>query len=222
MARDLPRKTGETVSYDESRYLPLVRSISQEIWGSLGATPDLDQVIEYGMDGLREAIFRFQSRHGTTFQMFAQYCIRASIYRGLLRSGGATIRPPLAFRSLINELMQFHSGSAEGIVKRSIVAETNELKHIIQLMIPVWLLCKDAGGQLQAQSKMLLDSALVALEESERQLIQYCYYKKLPADGAAEKLRIPKPSFLRIHWKLLERIHVSLTSKFAEKSADKL
>ncbi len=90
-------------------------------------------------------------------------------------------------------------------LKRTLGAEAGDLKALLQDMVPVCLLSMEAVERLlsdgnstspeedllEKQTREQLQSALGALEERERLLIQYYYYEDMTLDDAAKKLRFP-------------------------------
>ena len=217
------------LSPEAARYMPLVRSIAQSVRKKLPSHIELDDLIGYGSIGLMEAIRSFRTGQGTTFKTFAFYRIRGAMYDGLRKIGWLS-RSAYAehkFRQKANEFLQTHSGSAEGIVKRTLEAETSEVKQVLQDLVPVCLLSMEAVDRiasadnsdtpetelLESQTKESLKKAVSRLEERERLLVQYYYFDDLTLDEAAEKLEISKSWASRLHFRVLSKIKASLTGE---------
>lgn len=217
------------LSPEAVRYLPLVKSIALQVKAKLPASIELDDLVGYGCIGLMEAVRSFKTGQGTSFKTFAYYRIRGAMYDGLRKIGWLS-RSAYAehkFRQKANDLMQSHVGSAENAMKRSLEAESGDLKALLQDMVPVCLLSMEAVERLladrnadspeqnllQKQTRNALQSALEGLEERERLLIQYYYFEDMTLDDAAKKLEISKSWASRLHLKVLTRIKEILTSK---------
>lgn len=217
------------LSPEAVRYLPLVRSIALQVKAKLPAHIELEDLIGYGSIGLMEAVRSFKTGQGTTFKTFAYYRIRGAMYDGLRKIGWLS-RSAYAehkFRQKTNDLMQSHTVSAENAMKRTLGAEAGDLKALLQDMVPVCLLSMEAVERLlsdgnstspeedllEKQTREQLQSALGALEERERLLIQYYYFEDMTLDDAAKKLEISKSWASRLHLKVLTRIKDFLATK---------
>ena len=175
----------------EERYVPLVKMLAEQIKRKLKINMPLEDTVAAGKEGLRIALSQFSTRHGTTFRMFAQYQIRSAIYKEVSSKAEVDIRLLMN----VNELMRFRSESAESAGKRSVNGEATELKKIIQCLAAVWLL--EHRGELSPHSAKALQAALAELEEHEREILD------------APVLQ------LRKCWKIMEKIRLSLTRKYA-------
>jgi RNA polymerase sigma factor for flagellar operon FliA len=217
------------LSPEAQRYLPLVKSIALQIKKKLPSHIELDDLMGYGSIGLMEALRTFRTGQGTTFKTFAYYRIRGAIYDGLRKIGWLS-RSAYAehkFRQKANELLQSHSISSEGIVKRSLAAEAAELKEVLQDLVPVCLLSMDTVDRLisdnpgpspeeqllEKQTKDALAEAMNGLDERERLLIQYYYFEDMTLDESARKLDISKSWASRLHFKVLSKIRAAISER---------
>ncbi|PWT88525.1 MAG: hypothetical protein C5B54_10495 [Acidobacteria bacterium] len=215
------------LSPEAQRYLPLVKSIALQVKKKLPSHIELDDLMGYGSIGLMEAVKTFRTGHGTTFKTFAYYRIRGAIYDGLRKIGWLS-RSAYAehkFRQKANELLQSHSSSSEGVVKRSLPAEAAEMKQVLDDLVPVCLLSMETVDRLlstedsespeeqllEKQTRDNLENAIGELDERERLLIQYYYFDDMTLDDAAQKLEISKSWASRLHFKVLAKMKVALT-----------
>ena len=215
------------LSPEAQRYIPLVRSIALQVKKKLPSHIELEDLIGYGSIGLMEALKSFRTGHGTTFKTFAYYRIRGAIYDGLRKIGWLS-RSAYAehkFRQKANELLQSHSSSSEGMVKRTLGAEAAEMKQVLEDLVPVCLLSMETVDRLltanedespeeqllEKRTKDSLAAVLAGLDEREKLLIQYYYFEDMTLDDAAEKLDISKSWASRLHFKVLAKMKLALT-----------
>ena len=199
-------------SNDETRFLPLVKSIVSQTQQELVSNLTIEQLMPHGMNGLTEGLVQYRSRQGLTQRAYLSYRIRAGIYSGLSTHDWPSeeARAQYLFLKKTNELLLNFHLSAEGTTKRSIQAEETEVVDLLKLMTIVALL---SGNQL---CPMELEDSLQTLEPRERDLIELYYKQDLNLIQVAEKLKVSLAAAFRSHWRTLEKLAVLLPSKFAE------
>lgn len=60
-------------------YLPLVRQVVQQVQGTLPASVEFDEIMSWGIDGLLDAVRKFDASRGTKFRPYARIRIRGAI-----------------------------------------------------------------------------------------------------------------------------------------------
>lgn len=209
---------------DVLRYLPLVRAITSQLQKNLAPDVDLEKMVEWGQHGLMEALNDFQKRQGMTFQAFAFYRIRGSVYKGLRNTVWPSIssHSDYLFRDKTNQLLQWYGASSEGSVKRTLEAEVEELEQICQHLIVVSLLCRETALRL-ASSKTLNHNSGIAkntrhallfslsiLEERDLLFIQKYYFECHSMYEIASKLNLSISMAQRTHLRILSLLRESL------------
>jgi RNA polymerase sigma factor for flagellar operon FliA len=67
-------------------HIPFVRSIARKLREQVPMV-EFDDLVGFGMQGLIEAAFRFDDRHGVAFTTFAYYRVRGAMFDGLRSMG---------------------------------------------------------------------------------------------------------------------------------------
>ncbi len=68
------------VAEEEVRvHLPLVRQVVQQVQGALPASVEFDEIMSWGIDGLLDAVRKYDASKGTHFQTYARIRIRGAI-----------------------------------------------------------------------------------------------------------------------------------------------
>ena len=64
---------------DLAAYLPLVRQVVHQVQGTLPASVEFDEIMSWGIDGLLDAVRKFDASRGTKFRPYARIRIRGAI-----------------------------------------------------------------------------------------------------------------------------------------------
>ena len=205
-------KNQMTTTSDESRFLPLVKSIVSQTQRELVSNLTVEQLMPHGMSGLSEGLVQYRSRQGLTQRAYLSYRIRARIYSELSKYEWPSeeARAHYLFLKKTNELLLNFHLSAEGATKRSIQAEETEVLDLLRLMTIVALL---SGNQL---CPIELEDSIQKLESTERDFIELYYGQDLDLIQVSERLKVSLSAAFRSHWRTLDKLAILLPSKFAE------
>ncbi len=214
------------ITPDTQRYLPVVRTIAIQLQKNLAPGLDLEKMVEWGRHGLIQALNDFQKRQGMTFQAFAFYRIRGSIYNGLhnIVWPSMTVHAEYLFREKANQLLQWYSTSSEGSVKRTLEAEVEELDQICRHLMIVSLLCLESAGRsavlnhtmsqesiMAENTRQTLLSSLSVLEDRDLLLIQKYYFEGHSMQEVASRLNLSLSLAQRAHLRILTVLKESLS-----------
>lgn len=74
-------KAGDAAAREQIivHYLPVVRRVSGKQWRSLPSHIELDDVVQYGTEGLLRAVKTYDPEQGTPFETYSQHAIRGVI-----------------------------------------------------------------------------------------------------------------------------------------------
>jgi RNA polymerase sigma factor FliA len=211
------------------KYVPLVRSIAQQIRQRLRLNLEMDELVQEGQIGLMEAASRFDSNLGVAFKTFAYYRIRGAIYDSLRKMDVITRRKnsKLMFEAAANEFIAGEAVRAPTEARRpTLKDETEEIAGLISGLVPVYILTSDAMDRFQEeapgsaqdqqialkQEKAELKKAMQTLPQKERDLLKFHYYEDMTLEQAASKLGLSKSWASRLHAKAILKLQEKFKS----------
>jgi RNA polymerase sigma-B factor len=216
-------------------YEALVRSLTRKFSKGREYDEDLFQV---GMVGLLAALKRYDQEFGKSFESFAIPTIVGEIKRFIrdktwsvhvprrikelgpkIKSAVEALTVELQRSPLVHELAEYLGVSEEEVL------ETMEMSKSYQaLSVDRSLEADREGGEVtlldlvgnidsgyeEADKKLLIEKALNVLEERERQIIVYTYYKNYSQKETGEKLSMSQMHVSRLQRRALEKLRESL------------
>jgi len=189
--------------------------------------PDLERKDIQGWAelGLVEAANSFDRSRGVQFKTFAYYRIKGAIYDGLRKMGWYSkgLYQQLRFEMHANEYLQ--DVSSEGLRGASASGELHDLKEVTGNLISCYMLSLDAmprepedHGNRSAEEEVVrqqesknLRTSLAELPETNRRVLEYCYFEGLTLEETGRKLGLSKSWVCRLHAKSLEMLRQHLT-----------
>jgi RNA polymerase sigma factor for flagellar operon FliA len=209
-------------------HLHLVHAIAAKLRNRLSKTMEPGDLVGYGTKGLIEAAQRFDPRHGVPFSAFAHYRIRGAIYDGMRTMGWYSRGDYARFRAEERASEYLAEASARQAADKaadphaSTEDKTEVLDSIAELLSGVAAIhitsleaardlpderwkAPDQAAQ-DAQGSELVRSALAALPEKERQLLQLYYFGDDNLESVGKKLGLSKSWASRLHARAVNRL----------------
>ncbi|MFA6978846.1 MAG: sigma-70 family RNA polymerase sigma factor [Ignavibacteriaceae bacterium] len=154
--------------------------------------------LQYGIEGLSEAIDRFDPEYGTKFETYAIKRIRGKIIDEL--------------RKLQKKPRVFNSANDEVIYTNIPLSHTtdDEEGYSLEEIIPNDSILPDESLEKQEMKEFLI-AAINKLPERDRQIISLYYYENLGYKEIAQVLNITVSRVSQVHTRIIE----SLKSKLA-------
>lgn len=154
--------------------------------------------LQYGIEGLSEAIDRFDPEYGTKFETYAIKRIRGKIIDEL--------------RKLQKKPRVFNSANDEVIYTNIPLSHTtdDEEGYSLEEVIPNDSILPDESLEKQEMKEFLI-AAINKLPERDRQIISLYYYENLGYKEIAQVLNITVSRVSQVHTRIIE----SLKSKLA-------
>jgi RNA polymerase sigma factor FliA len=188
--------------------------------------PDLEKKDIQGWAelGLVEAANSFDPTRGVQFKTFAYYRIRGAIYDGLRKMGWYPKGQyrQMRFEMAANEYLKDVSAGSPGVASPD--AQLLNLKDVTANLATCYMLSLETMPQepvdqslvsaeeavvLAEQSKNLRRS-LSQLPETNRQILEHCYFQGLTLEQIGRKLGLSKSWVCRLHAKSLEMLRKKL------------
>ncbi len=188
--------------------------------------PDLERKDIQGWAelGLVEAANSFDRTRGVQFKTFAYYRIKGAIYDGLRKMGWYPkgVYQQMRFEMHANEYLQDVSG--ESTRAGSASAQLQDLKDMTSNLVSCYMLSLDTMPQepedqskrsaeeevVSAQESDNLRTSLAQLPETNRRVLEYCYFEGLTLEETGRKLGLSKSWVCRLHAKSLEMLRQQL------------
>jgi RNA polymerase sigma factor for flagellar operon FliA len=199
-------------------------SIAAEIIRKL--PPDLDKKDIHGWAelGLVEAANGFDATRGVQFKTFAYYRIKGAIYDGLRKMSwypkGQYRR--MRFEMAANEYLK--DASADGRRSGSPQEQLEDLRRLTGNLMSCYMLSLEGMPQepmdqsqlsaeelvVREQQRKHLRQCLSQLPETNRRVLEHCYFEGLTLEEIGRKLRLSKSWVCRLHAKSLEMLRERL------------
>jgi RNA polymerase sigma factor for flagellar operon FliA len=224
------------------RYLPLVKYLAMRILSRLPSHVELDDLINYGIIGLMDAVDKFDRSRGVKFKTYAELRIRGSILDGLReldwvpRSYRRRQRElERAYRKLESELGRSATDEEvaaelqigledyftllddlKGVQIGSIEAISREGEENLVEYIPD----REENTPTYIMEKLELQEVLATgidkLPEKERLVLSLYYYEGLTMKEVGAVLGITESRVSQLHSKAVLRLRGRLKSKLGE------
>ena len=188
--------------------------------------PDLERKDMEGWAelGLVEAANSFDARRGVQFKTFAYYRIKGAIYDGLRKMGWYPKGQyrHMRFEMAANEYLK--DVSADAPRSASPEDQLQDLRQLTGNLMSCYMLSLEGmalepvdQGQMSAEEAVVRDQqrrhvrqCLAQLPETNRRVLEHCYFDGLTLEEIGGKLRLSKSWVCRLHAKSLEMLRERL------------
>lgn len=206
------------------RYMPLVHAVSRRVFRLRGFDGiEIEEYVQYGVEGLIQALHKFDVNQGARFETYASYRIRGAILSGLERSSEinqqiATFRRLEAERleSLTDDDKNHNASDPEQAFSRLLNASVG--LAIAFMLEDTGLYAGEEGqhwadGQANLAFRRLQDrlsDGLDLLNDAERLVIEGHYFQHMGFEAIAGALRVTKGRASQIHRVALAKLREAL------------
>lgn len=211
-----------------AQYMPLVKRIAGSLFGvrHFDGIP-YEEYVQYGVEGLLQAIQRYDSSLGAKFETYAQYRIKGAIMSGLEKSSEvnqqvATLRRMAQER--IDSLVAQPEGAAPSFKGDPQAAFDRLIEVSLGLAVAFML---DDSGMFQSggathwddapgnlaykQLQQRLTGAMAKLNDNERAVVEWHYFQHETFEVAAQELGLSKGRISQLHRSALGKLRQALT-----------
>jgi RNA polymerase sigma factor for flagellar operon FliA len=183
-------------------HLPLVERIVAAMTIRFGGSVEPDDIRSYAMEGLADAIDRFDESRGVPFRAFAAARVRGAVYDGLAQASWLPRRlmRDIAFYRRADELLQHQSGAPPPL---DTVETAHRLADRLGEMAAAYVTTYDAGSREHLDDEPTPDAETLlqhkryseqvravigTLPESQQTLIELYFYQDRKLGEIAEQL----------------------------------
>ncbi len=227
------------------RYIPLVKHITGKVIVNLPDKFTFEDLVNYGVLGLIDAIDRFDPSRGIKFSTYAVPRIKGAIYdelRNLDWVPTQVRRKSKQFSRAVRKLEnQLGRPPADEEIREELGLEEEEFKQLLQeVNIPENIslekfISPQAGDDLQLkdmiqdssegepdnvlaynQMKRVLGTAIDKLPEKEKMVVSLYYYEDLTLQEIGEVLDLTTARISQLHTKAIFRLRGHLSQKKEE------
>lgn len=213
------------------QYLPLVRKIAGGLYGirSFDGVP-FEEYLQFGAEGLLQAIQRYDPSHGAKFETYAQYRIKGAIMSGLEKATEVnqqvvTLRR-LAQERMASILVADQSGDEPAHESPPPITPFDRLVQASVGMAVAFMLDDSAlfragesaswdDGASNLAYKQLqgkLKAAMDTLTDKERAVLDWHYYQHEPFETAAREMEVTKGRVSQLHRSALQKLRKALAA----------
>ncbi len=213
------------------QYLPLVRKIAGGLYGirSFDGVP-FEEYLQFGAEGLLQAIQRYDPSLGAKFETYAQYRIKGAIMSGLEKSTEVN-QQVVTLRRLAQERMAsiLVADQSGGEQASEAPAPTTPFDRLVQASVglAVAFMLDDSAlfragestswddGASNLAYKQLqgkLKSAMDTLTDKERAVLDWHYYQHEPFETAAREMGVTKGRVSQLHRSALQKLRKALAA----------
>lgn len=209
-------------------YLPMVRKIAGSLFGlrHFDGVP-YEEYVQFGAEGLLQAIERYDPNLGAKFETYASYRIKGAIMSGLEKSTEvnqqvATLRRMA--RERIDSLITAGEESAPSLADGPEAAFNRLVEVSLGLAVAFML---DDSGLFQSEPRTSWDdgpsnlaykqlqqrlaSAMTSLNDKERSVLEWHYFQHETFDVAADQMGLSKGRVSQLHRSALRKLREALT-----------
>ncbi|HVI80768.1 MAG TPA: sigma-70 family RNA polymerase sigma factor [Candidatus Acidoferrum sp.] len=200
-------------------------AIAGEVTRKLPPDVDKKDIQGWAELGLVEAANSFDHSRGVQFKTFAYYRIKGAIYDGLRKMGWYSkgLYHQMRFEMHANEYLQ--DLSSETPPPGSPESQLQDMKGVTANLISCYMLSLETMPQepedqskvsaeeqaLRNQQSRNLRTSLAQLPETNRRVLEYCYFQGLTLEETGRKMGLSKSWVCRLHAKSLELLRQQLT-----------
>lgn len=204
------------------QYTPFVRSLATKIKRKMAPEVAYDDLVEYGMIGLLEAIDRFDPDQGAHFMTFAYYRVRGAIYDGLRSMGWMRRSEYARVRNAAQANEYLAEKAMEGSSSAGFESAVNSLAQAVEGLAAVYLTSLDAAEALEIedaetlpaderlgmiQARRLVRETVAKLPDQERRLLEMYYYEGKNLQEVGATLGASKSWTCRLHARVIDKLH---------------
>lgn len=210
------------------RYLPLVRKIASSLYviRSFDGVP-FDEYLQFGAEGMLQALQRYDPSLGVKFESYAQHRIKGAIMSGLEKSTEVN-QQVVTLRRLAQERV----ASVLAINDSDVQATEPEMPttafdRLVQASVglAVAFMLEDsalfqagestswddgASNLIYKQLQNKLKTAMEALTDKERAVLDWHYYQHEPFEVAAHQMGLTKGRVSQLHRSALQKLRKAL------------
>ena len=211
----------------QEQYADYARALAMQIARPLPREVDREDLVGFALVGLAEAAASYDPSRGASFETFAYYRIRGSVFNGL---GKMNWLPPRV-RRMINadaNADSIASGTDATVTDASVAA--SQFVDAVQRVGAVFLAADAAeiaedsregtslpGAAMEAkETRALVQSAVRALPEESRELVHALYFEGESMTSYGERLGLNKSSISRRHRQAIGMLRDALAQACAE------
>jgi RNA polymerase sigma factor FliA len=198
-------------------YMPLARIIAAKVYGlRYDSCSSFDDYLQYARLGLIEAVDRYDSTRGASFETFSTYRIRGAILNGLANSSEAAAQRSF-WRNRGKVVLESLQDNLSTPPERSSLDELVDLT--VDLAIGLVLIDHGPAGPADespgsnpyaatelAQFSQLLRDLVHRLPQREREVIEGHYFEHVEFHVLAERFSISKGRVSQVHSRALARL----------------
>jgi RNA polymerase sigma factor for flagellar operon FliA len=229
-------KSGSTISLEErdkliAEHQNYARKLTAQIFQSLSAKVDFEELNSYGLLGLVEAAERYDPTRGASFVTFSYHRIRGAIFDGLRQMGYFKgENKTKAWQANVSELLQSASDDFDASSGQKSLAVDNEIEAVGLLfddLITSYILSVgldeveelvDPGlspyQQLAERDELhFILKVVEELSEDEQELIRQIYFQQISMTKIAEQRGTTKSWISRLHTRTIQHLRDKLREK---------
>lgn len=211
------------------QYMPLVKMIAGSLFGMrfFDGIP-FEEYVQYGVEGLLQAIRRYDPALGAKFETYAQHRIKGAIMSGLEKSSEVN-QQVATLRRMARERIESLIGAEDDNVPPALdddpQAAFDRLVEV-SLGLAVAFMLDDSGmfqqggsfhwddgpsnlAYKQLQQRLL--GAMTALNDKERAVLEWHYFQHESFEIAAEHMGLSKGRVSQLHRNALRKLREALT-----------
>ena len=205
-----------------TEHMAYARKLTAKIRRDVGAEGlELEELLAYGIQGLVEAAERFDPGRGVAFTTFSYYRIRGSVFDGLRQLGWLGRADYARYYAASNEFLG-NAAAREGTEESpSVENAAKELASTLDNLATIFVTSLEAEPRrdvpdlnLRAVDEAVADkqrsaqlrTAIGALADRERMIIELYYFQDLTLEQIGEKLGSSKSWTSRLHTKAVRQL----------------
>lgn len=212
------------------QHMPLVRKIAGGLYGirSFDGVP-FEEYLQFGAEGLLQAIQRYDPRLGAKFETYAQYRIKGAIMSGLEKSTEVN-QQVVTLRRLAQERMaSILAADQSGTQPDEPAPPATPFDRLVQASVglAVAFMLDDSAmfrsgestswddGASNLAYKQLqgkLQAAMGTLTDKERAVLEWHYYQHEPFETAAREMGVTKGRVSQLHRSALQKLRKALAA----------
>jgi RNA polymerase sigma factor for flagellar operon FliA len=203
--------------------LELVRMIAAQVSRTVGLSPEFDDLLAMGREGLLDAARRFDPSRGVPFRAYANYRIRGAVLDGVRK---LSVLPRRAYErlaafeaaSLVSQGETEHAFAAgqradPSTADRALAAHLSSIAMAAAVGIATETRGEDVDGHdspeealARAELVQLVRSAIAELPKEEGELVRRHYLEGERLDDVARDLDMSKSWASRLHTRAVARL----------------
>jgi RNA polymerase sigma factor for flagellar operon FliA len=206
----------------------LVRSLAAQIYRTLPAHVELEDLVAYGQVGVAEAARDFDPALGNEFSTYAYYRIRGAIYDGLSKMAWISRAHyhRIRYEQLANDVLQLDSDDHPQAEQHDMESDSRWLRNVSRALAIVYFstLRRQPGEDdeaLDLEDKAALEPSAALMDRELKQklrelvgalpseagvLIRAVYFEGLTLQEAGQRIGVSKSWASRLHAKTLLRL----------------